>query len=88
MCTRTQEKGAVTPQETDSDLPRSVQESPEEVWVACYRVRDTEYGSACTGAFEGSHHYLHYLCHSLALGQTTGREYSLTHQHKIGLKIY
>ena len=32
-CIRTQEKGAVTPQETDPDLPVSVQESPEEVWV-------------------------------------------------------
>ena len=27
VCTRTQEKGAVTPQETDPDLPGSVQES-------------------------------------------------------------
>ena len=27
VCTRTQEKGAVTPEETDSDLPVSVQES-------------------------------------------------------------
>ena len=33
MHTRTQEKGAVTPQETDPDLPVSVQESPAEVWV-------------------------------------------------------
>ena len=31
--TGTQEKGAVTPQETDSDLPVSVQESLVEVWV-------------------------------------------------------
>ena len=31
--TRTQEKGAVIPQETDSDLPMSVQESLAEVWV-------------------------------------------------------
>ena len=31
--TRTQEKGAVTPQETDPDLPVSVQESPAEAWV-------------------------------------------------------
>ena len=29
-----QEKGAVTPQETDPDLPMSVQESPVEVWVS------------------------------------------------------
>ena len=33
LCTRTQEKGAVTPQETDPDLPMSVQESPAEAWV-------------------------------------------------------
>ena len=33
VCTRTQEKGAVTPQETEPDLPVSVQESPVEVRV-------------------------------------------------------
>ena len=33
ISTRTQEKGAVTPQETESDLPVSVQESLVEVWV-------------------------------------------------------
>ena len=33
-------------------------------------------------------HYFHYLHHSLASGQTTGREHSPTHQEKIGLKIY
>ena len=32
-CTRTQEKGAVTPQETDPNLPVSVQESLVEAWV-------------------------------------------------------
>ena len=32
--TRTQEKGAVTSQETDPDLPVSVQESLVEVWVS------------------------------------------------------
>ena len=31
--TRIQEKGAVTPKETDPDLPVSVQESPAEAWV-------------------------------------------------------
>jgi len=30
----TQEEGAVTPQETDPDLPVSVQESLAEVWVS------------------------------------------------------
>ena len=34
VCTRTKEKGAVTPQETDPDLPGSVQESPAEAWVS------------------------------------------------------
>ena len=34
VCTRTQEKGAVTPQETDPGLPVSIQESPEEAWVS------------------------------------------------------
>ena len=33
VCTRTQEKGAVTPQETDPDLPVNVQEPRVEVWV-------------------------------------------------------
>ena len=28
-----QEKGTMTPQETDPDLPMSVQESPVEAWV-------------------------------------------------------
>ena len=40
------------------------------------------------GPFEGGHHYLHYLHHSLASGQITGREHSPTHQQKIGLTIY
>ena len=34
MHTRTQKKEAVTPKETDPDLPMSVQESPAEVWVS------------------------------------------------------
>ena len=40
-CTRTQEKGAVTLQETDPDLPMSAQESLVEVWVrvACCRIQ-------------------------------------------------
>ena len=33
FCTRAQEKGAVTPQETEPDLPLSVQESAVEAWV-------------------------------------------------------
>ena len=88
MCTRIQEKGAVTPQETDPDLPMGVQESPEAVaWVSSGLLQGwgVEYGSACMGHFEGGCHYLHYLQHSLASGQITGREHS--HQQKIVLKI-
>ena len=33
VCTKTEEKGAVAPQETDSDLPVSAQESPEKAWI-------------------------------------------------------
>ena len=32
-CTRSQEKGAVSPQNTEPDLPVSVQESLVEAWV-------------------------------------------------------
>ena len=33
VCTRTQEKGAVTPEENNPDLPVNVQESPVVSWV-------------------------------------------------------
>ena len=85
--TRTQEKGAVTLQKTDQDLAMSL-------WwryglvVACCGIGGSKCSSACMGPFEGGHHYLHYLHHSLASGQTTGREHSPAHQQKIGLKIY
>ena len=59
MCTRTQKKGAVTPQETDPDLPGSVQESPADVWVGggLLQVGGTECSSACMGSCEGGRHY-------------------------------
>ena len=34
VCTRTQEKRAVTPKDTDPDLPVNVQESLAEAWVS------------------------------------------------------
>ena len=80
----------MTPQETEPDLPVSVQESLGESWVSggLLKAQDTECNSACMGPSEGGRHYLHYLHHSLVSGQTTGREHSHTHQQKIGLKIY
>ena len=56
--------------------------------VACCRVGDTECSSVCMGPFEGGPHCLHYLHHSLAWGQITGKEHSPTLQQKVGLKIY
>ena len=50
--------------------------------VACCRVGGTACGSVCPGTFEEGRHYLHYLHHSLASGQTIA-----PHQQKIGLKI-
>ena len=46
VCTRTQDKGAVTPQETDPDLPMSVQESLVEA-RACCRAGGTERSNPC-----------------------------------------
>ena len=43
MHNRTQEKGAVTPQETNADLPMSVQESPVEVWVSSGMLQGREH---------------------------------------------
>ena len=56
--------------------------------VAWLRVGVTECSSACMGPFEGGLHYLHYLHHSLASSQATGREHSPIHHQKIGLMIY
>ena len=85
MCTRTQEKGEVIPQETNPDLPVSVQESLAEVQIGSgwCRVGGTECGSASMGPFEGGCNYLH-----TSTIQTMGREHSLAHQQKIGLNIY
>ena len=65
-------------QETDPDLSMSVQESLAEVWVSggLLQVGGTECSSACLGPSEEGHHYVHYLHHSLASAQKTGREHS------------
>ena len=80
----------MTPQETDPELPVSVQKSPIEVWVGggLPQGRGHECSSVCMGPFEGGRHYLHYLHYTLASGQTTGREHSPVHQQKTRLKIY
>ena len=39
-CTKTQGKGAVTPQETEPNLPASVGGFPMEVWISSGLLRD------------------------------------------------
>ena len=80
----------MNPQETDPDLLMSVPKSLAEVWVGgdLLRGRGTERSSASWDLSKESLHCLHCLHHSLASGQTTGREHSPTHQQKIGLRIY
>ena len=59
----------MTPQETDPDLPVSVQESLAEVWVSGGLLQGWGH---CMGTFEGGLHYLHFLHHSLAPGKQQG----------------
>ena len=56
MCTRTQERGEVTPEEIDADLPVSVQECLVKAWVGGVLLRGwgTACSTACTGTFEES----------------------------------
>ena len=55
-------------QETDPDLPVSVQEPQQRSGsaVACCNAGDTECSRARMGPFEGGRRYLHDLHHSLA----------------------
>ena len=70
--------------------------SPVAYWTSTYLLKASYlfafsyclWGSLFMGPFEGSHHYVHYLHHSLVSDQTTGRKHSPTHQQKIGLTIY
>ena len=68
-------------------VPRSLQQRCRSV-VAYSRVGGTECNITCMKSFEAGCHYLHYLHHSLAWGQNTGREHSPTHSQKTELKIY
>ena len=72
----------MTLQETDPDLPVRVQESPVEAWIRGGLLQGGGQGvHLCVHSpFEGGHHYLHYLHHSLVSGQTTGRKHSPAHQ--------
>ena len=56
--------------------------------VACCRVGGPECSRVCMGPFEGWGHYLHYLHHSLASGQTRRGGTQPHPSTKTGLKIY
>ena len=66
----------MTQQETDPDLPMSVQKSLADAWVSSGLLQSggTECSSVCMEHFEGGCNYLHYVHHSLASGRTTGRK--------------
>ena len=68
MRTRTHEKGAVTPQKTDPDLPKIVQESPVKAWISRGLLQGWGHSvpQCIMGPFGGGRHY-HYLHHSLLL---------------------
>ena len=78
VCTRTQDKEAVTTQDSDPNFPVSVQESLVEVWVdsGCHWIRGTDYNSPGINPFEWCCHCCHYPYQSLASSQTTGRAHS------------
>ena len=63
----------MTLQETDPDLPVSVQESPEEAWVGGGLLQGLRALSVAVHAWdllkEVYPHYLHYLHHSLNPGK-------------------
>ena len=80
--TRTQEKGAVTPEETDPDLPRSLWQRRRS---ACCRVGDTE----CAWDLLKEVTII-FITSTIVWPQVNNRggEHSSIHQQKIGLKIY
>ena len=92
MCTRTQKKRAVTPQETEPDMLVSVWKSPAEVCIdtGLKQVRDTEYNSPGSRSVLAS-----VLLKEVTINSITAtivwpqaRKHSPTQQKKIILKIY
>ena len=81
----------MTPQETDPDLPMSVQGFLVELWVHGGLLQGWRALSAAVHAWDLLKEVIIIFITStisMASGQTTGREHSPTLQQKIGLKIY
>ena len=77
LCTRTQKKGTVTPQETCLWWSGSLWQR-RGLAGACCRVGGRNCSSTCMGSFAGGHHYLHYL--HLVWSQVKSREGTQLHQ--------
>ena len=89
LCTRTQEKGAVTPQKTDPDLPKSVQESPAKAWsaVAGCRAGGAECSSASWALLKEV--AIIFITSTIVCPQVNSREGTQLYLSiKIALKIY
>ena len=88
MQTKTQEKGAVTPRETDPDLAvrsRCLQQSHGSAVACCTQW---EALSGAVQAWDLLKVTIIFITSTKVWPQeTTGREHSPTHQQKIGLKI-
>ena len=89
-----QEKGAGTSQETVglACVFRNLHGGMGWQWLlrslGHWLQQSWELRPVCISPFEGGHHYCGYPYHSLALGQTTGREHSPTHQQNYLLVYY
>ena len=89
--TTSQEKGAMTPQVTQTGLwvPRSLRQRRGLVVASCRAGAPRAAVHALHGGpSEGGRRDLHHLHHSLVSGETTGREHAPTHLQKLGLKSY
>ena len=87
--TRTQEKGAVTPHETDPDLPVNVQESRPDAWVSSGQLQGWGQSVALCAWDFLKEVAIFFITSTIVWPRVKQqREHSPTHQKKIGLKIY
>ena len=97
VCITTQGRGAVSPQETEPDLPVSVWASPAEAWVGSgppqgERPWEQQSWEMCVnrsplGGQQQPYHRICRLQYSVASGPTRS-ECSPSHQQVTGLKFY
>ena len=90
--TRTQEKGAITSQETDPDLPMRVRDSLAEAWVGSGLLQDRTLSAGTVHTWDLLKDVIFVFITSTTvwpqIKQKGGEGHSTTLQYKIGLKIY